>query len=129
MVSPGGPAHVMLTDRQAKHIPGCNMAMFKSALDEIGGFDPIFHRAGDDVDVCWRMQEAGYRLGFSPAAMVWHHRRNSVRAYWRQQRGYGRAEALLERKWPERYNAAGHIRWAGRLYGNGLALPLSRRQR
>ena len=25
--------------------------------------------------------------------------------YWRQQRGYGQAEALLERKWPERYNA------------------------
>ncbi|MFM8357480.1 MAG: glycosyltransferase, partial [Verrucomicrobiota bacterium] len=26
MVSPGGPAHVMLTDRVAEHIPGCNMA-------------------------------------------------------------------------------------------------------
>src|SRR4029077_18487299 len=32
MVSPGGPAHVMLTDRQAEHIPGCNMAFYKSAL-------------------------------------------------------------------------------------------------
>jgi hypothetical protein len=37
MVSPGGPAHVMLTDRQAEHIPGCNMAFFKSVLEEIGG--------------------------------------------------------------------------------------------
>ena len=79
--------------------------------------------------LCWRMQDASYRLGFSPAAVVWHHRRNSVAAYWRQQRGYGKAEALLERKWPERYNAAGHVRWAGRLYGRGVALPLSRRQR
>ncbi|HXJ72340.1 MAG TPA: glycosyltransferase, partial [Candidatus Dormibacteraeota bacterium] len=25
MASPGGPAHVMLTDREAEHIPGCNM--------------------------------------------------------------------------------------------------------
>jgi hypothetical protein len=24
--SPGSPAHVMLTDRDAEHIPGCNMA-------------------------------------------------------------------------------------------------------
>ncbi len=32
MVSPGGPAHVMLTDRQAEHIPGCNMAFYKWAL-------------------------------------------------------------------------------------------------
>ena len=29
MASPGGPAHVMLTDRQAEHIPGCNMAFYK----------------------------------------------------------------------------------------------------
>ena len=54
MASPGGPAHVMLTDRQAEHIPGCNMAFYKWALAQVGGFDPIFHRAGDDVDLCWR---------------------------------------------------------------------------
>src|SRR5205814_1221731 len=35
-----------------------------------------------------------------------------------------KAEALLERKWPEKYNALGHLRWAGRLYGGGLTLPL-----
>jgi O-antigen biosynthesis protein len=29
MVSPGGPAHVMLTDREAEHIPGCNMAFLE----------------------------------------------------------------------------------------------------
>ena len=37
-------------------------------------------------------------------------------AYWRQQRGYGKAEALLERKWPEKYNGAGHLTWSGRIY-------------
>ena len=100
MVSPGGPAHVMLTDRQAEHIPGCNMAFFKNALEEIGGFDPIFHDAGDDVDVCWRLQQAGYKLGFSPAAFVWHYRRSTVRDYLKQQYGYGEAEALLVRKHP-----------------------------
>jgi hypothetical protein len=52
--------------------------------------------------------------------VVWHHRRNSVKAYFRQQIGYGRAEALLERKWPEKYNALGHVSWTGRLYGRGL---------
>ena len=52
--------------------------------------------------------------------MVWHHRRSSIRAYWRQQRGYGRAEALLEKKWPEKYQAPGSIRWGGRAYGRGL---------
>jgi GT2 family glycosyltransferase len=124
--APGGPIHVLLSDQEAEHIPGCNMAFRKQCLQAIGGFDARFRTAGDDVDVCWRLQEQGWTLGFNPAAMVWHHRRNSLRAYWRQQRGYGRAEALLERKWPERYNAVGHLAWCGRLYGLGLfdtALP------
>jgi len=122
--SPGGPVHVLMTDREAEHIPGCNMAFRKSRLEAIGGFDPQFRIAGDDVDVCWRLQQQGWSLGFSPAAMVWHHRRNSVRTYWKQQIGYGRAEAMLERKWPEKYNGPGHVRWAGRIYGEGLTRAL-----
>ncbi|HEU0011072.1 MAG TPA: glycosyltransferase [Verrucomicrobiae bacterium] len=118
--APGGPIHVLLTNQKAEHIPGCNMAFRKVALKMIGGFDPQFHVAGDDVDVCWSLQQEGWSLGFSPAALVWHHRRNSVRAYWKQQRGYGKAEAMLERKWPEKYNAAGHSVWSGRIYSNGL---------
>ncbi len=123
--APGGPVHVLLSDQEAEHIPGCNMAFRASCLQAIGGFDPQFRIAGDDVDVCWRLQQCGWTLGFSPAAMVWHHRRNSVRTYWKQQKNYGKAEALLERKWPEKYNALGHLRWTGRLYGRGLTLPLS----
>jgi len=126
--APGGPVHVLVTDREAEHIPGCNMAFRKSCLEAIGGFDPQFRTAGDDVDVCWRLQERGWTLGFHPAAMVWHHRRNSLRTYWRQQIGYGRAEALLERKWPEKYNGPGHVRWAGRIYGSGLTEALGWRR-
>jgi len=118
--APGGPIHVLLTNRKAEHIPGCNMAFRRRALKSIGGFDPQFHVAGDDVDVCWRLQQEGWSLGFSPAALVWHHRRNSIRAYWKQQSGYGKAEAMLERKWPEKYNVAGHSVWSGRIYANGL---------
>jgi hypothetical protein len=98
------------------------MAFRKSALEEVGGFDPQFRVAGDDVDICWRLQTAGHKLGYCPTALVWHEPRRSVRAYWRQQRGYGRAEALLERKWPEKYSDDGRARWTGRLYGRtGLA--------
>src|SRR3989454_1226849 len=122
--APGGPVHVLLSDREAEHIPGCNMAFRKESLEAIGGFDPQFRAAGDDVDGCWQLQERGWTLGFSPAAMVWHHRRNSLRTYWKQQIGYGRAEAMLERKWPEKYNGPGHVRWAGRIYGSGLTRAL-----
>jgi O-antigen biosynthesis protein len=116
LVSPGGPTHVMLTDQEAEHIPGCNMAFYKWALDDIGGFDPIFRQAGDDVDLCWRLQRQGHRIGFTPAGFVWHYRRSTVKAYLRQQRGYGEAEALLARKHPEHFNALGGGLWRGRIY-------------
>lgn len=106
----------MLTDRQAEHIPGCNMAFYKSVLDQIGGFDPIFRRAGDDVDLCWRLQQADYKIGFSPAAFVWHYRRPAIKAYLKQQHGYGEAEALLVRKHPEYFNSLGGSIWRGRIY-------------
>jgi GT2 family glycosyltransferase len=119
--APGGPTHVLVSDRDAEHIPGCNMAVRKDALERIGGFDPQFRAAGDDVDVCWRLLDAGDRIAFGPGAVVLHHRRRTVSGYLRQQRGYGKAEALLERKHPDKYSAAGHVDWAGRLYGNGAA--------
>lgn len=122
--SPGGPVHVLISDEIAEHVPGCNLSIRRKVLQEIGGFDPVYRNAGDDVDVCWRVQDAGYTIGFHPAAVVWHHRRNSLKAYWKQQVGYGKAEALLEAKWPEKYNGFGHLTWEGRIYGNGITLPL-----
>ncbi len=122
--APGGPIHVLLTDDVAEHIPGCNMAFRRERLEAVGGFDPRFRTAGDDVDLCWRMQERGWTLGFNPAAMVWHRRRDRVGAYLRQQLNYGRAEADLEQKWPEKYNAAGHLTWSGRMYHQGATTAL-----
>jgi GT2 family glycosyltransferase/membrane protein implicated in regulation of membrane protease activity len=125
--APGGPIHVLLSDREAEHIPGCNMAFRKSVLEQVGGFDERFRVAGDDVDVCWRLQKAGHRVGFSPGAVVMHRRRDSTRRYLRQQYGYGKAEAVLERKWPSRYNRVGSSRWSGRIYEGPAAAPSLRR--
>ena len=127
--APGGPVHVLVADDLAEHIPGCNTAVRREALAAIGGFDPRFRIAGDDVDVCWRLQEAGGTIGFSPGAMVWHHRRDTVKGYLRQQRNYGRAEALLEDKWPERYNRLGHLHWHGVIYGDARGRRHGRRSR
>ncbi len=116
--SPGGPAHVLLNDTVAEHIPGCNMAFRRQALAEVGGFDPTYTKAGDDVDICWRLQGRGRHLAFSPPALVWHHHRNSVRAYWRQQVGYGEGESFLEHRHQEKFNERGQTRWQGRIYSH-----------
>src|SRR6266850_5587494 len=127
-VSPGGPTHVLISDEIAEHIAGCNMAFRREVLLQLGGFDPIYRAAGDDVDICWRFQDAGYTIGFSPAAVVWHFRRNTVAAYCAQQRGYGKAEALVYSKHPFRFNLFGQAKWLGRIYGDlYTSLLLSRR--
>jgi O-antigen biosynthesis protein len=116
--SPGGPVHVLTSDDRAEHIPGCNMAFWKIVLSEIGGFDPIYTAAGDDVDMCWKALERHWTIGFHPAAVVWHHRRPGLRRYLRQQREYGRSEALVEARHPERFTPAGTARWRGRIYNS-----------
>jgi GT2 family glycosyltransferase len=120
--APGSPTHVLLDDLTAEHVPGCNMAFRRDALLAVGGFDPVFVKAGDDVDLCWRLQARGWRIGFAPAALVWHHHRSSTAAYLRQQVGYGEAETWLMHRHPSKF-ASGRILWAGHIYS---PLPIIR---
>lgn len=115
--APGGPTHVLFDDRIAEHVPGCNIAIRREALLAIGGFNPIYLRAGDDVDVCWRLQARGWKIGFAPAAHVWHHHRASVRAYWRQQVGYGEGEVWLQPHHPNKF-VGSNIQWHGHVYSS-----------
>jgi GT2 family glycosyltransferase len=117
--SPGAPSHVMLDDEEAEHLPGCNLAVTRDAFRQIGGFDPQFHTAGDDVDFCWRLRDAGFRLGFVPGAFVWHRRRPSILAFLRQQLGYGHAERDLLVKHPTHFSDHGDAKWSGFVYGGG----------
>jgi hypothetical protein len=95
----------------------------------LGGFDVQFRQAGDDVDICWRLIDGGVVIGYAASALVWHHRRSTVRAYLRQQKGYGRSEAMLQFKHPQRFNALGCSRWHGIIYGEGsVGLPLAKPQ-
>ena len=121
-LSPGGPTHVMINDREAEHVPGCNMGYWRWAAMDINGFDTQFRKAGDDVDFIWRLQHRGHSIGFAPAAQVWHYRRNTVKAYLKQQRGYGEAEALLKYKHPDHFNTLGAGLWRGRIYGADIGI-------
>lgn len=125
--SPGQPTHVLESDQVAEHIPGCNMAFRREALESLNGFRPKYRKAGDDVDLCWRLQQAGMCITFAPGAFVWHHRRQTVRTYLCQQAGYGEAEALLWFDHPDRFNLRGEGKWRGTVYGAGLSgIRLSR---
>ena len=115
--APGGPSHVLLTDTVAEHIPGCNMAFYRWAFESVGGFDIEYHKAGDDVDFCWRVQQAGHEIAFSPTAIVWHHRRFTLGAFRKQQEGYGEAESMLRFKHLIFFGPTGTAKWRGQIYG------------
>ncbi len=80
--------------RLAKYFPrGCNTAVTKSALEEIGDFDESFG-AGEDIELVYRVKRAGYMIRYAPEAFVWHKRRDSIRSFLKQifSRGYWRVK-------------------------------------
>ena len=114
--APGNPIHVLTDNELAEHIPGCNMAFRKDKLALIGNFDDRHRAAGDDVDVCWKLLIRDELIAFSAGAAVWHHRRPCLRSFWRQQVGYGYAEAHLAQRYPARFNCFGDLVWSGSIY-------------
>ena len=114
--APGNPTCVLVDNEHAEHIPGCNMAFRKNAFDAVGLFDARHRAAGDDVDLCWRLLVADKKIAYHPSAVVWHHRRATIGGYLRQQKGYGYAEAHLQRRYPGRFNFLGYPVWRGGVY-------------
>jgi Glycosyl transferase family 2 len=100
--APGIPREVRSGDDRLSQLCGCNMAVTRAALSRVGGFDPVFTSAGDDVDLSWRLAEADGLLAYAPGGVVTHERRARLDAYVAQQRGYGRGEGLLWRRYPLR---------------------------
>ncbi|TWI81967.1 glycosyltransferase family 2 protein [Chitinophaga japonensis] len=39
---------------------------------EVGGFDAAFFAHMEEVDLCWRLQRAGYRISYCPQSLVYH---------------------------------------------------------
>jgi len=54
-------------------VSGCVLLARASAFDQVGGFDPAFFLYYEDLDLCWRLWLAGYRVVYEPAAVA-HHR-------------------------------------------------------
>jgi hypothetical protein len=66
-------------------------------LRAIGGFDELL-RTGEDVDMVWRLIDAGYRCRYEPQSTVLHRPRSSLAGLVGQRLAYGRSAAVLERK-------------------------------
>ena len=102
--APGGPSHVMLDDRIAEHVPGLQHGVppRRAACRSTASTRSTFAPATTSISA-GGCRPRGLRIGFAPAALVWHHHRPSVKAYWQQQVGYGEGEAWLDAHHPEKF--------------------------
>ncbi len=54
-------------------VSGAAMLLRREAAEEVGGFDETYFMYVEDVDICWRLRENGYRVVFHPAFRLIHH--------------------------------------------------------
>jgi N-acetylglucosaminyl-diphospho-decaprenol L-rhamnosyltransferase len=53
-------------------VAGTHLVVRRTAWDEVGGFDEGFFMYLEDVDLCWRLGRAGWRVRYEPEARVVH---------------------------------------------------------
>lgn len=52
---------------------GTAMLTSKKILNKVGYFDEIFFMYGEESDLCWRINHAGFKLKFIPQSLVYHY--------------------------------------------------------
>ncbi|MER6333748.1 glycosyltransferase family 2 protein [Streptomyces sp. NPDC001034] len=81
------------------HVPSATIVVHRSAVG--AGFAPGL-RVGEDVDLCMRLHEAGWRLRSVPDVRVGHRHRTDLRGRLTQRAGYGTGAADMALRHPGR---------------------------
>ncbi len=92
----GAPGRVAPRTRIA-YVPAAAAVARVAAITAVGGFDPAL-RAGEDVDLVWRLVESGWRVRYEPSVSVLHTPRRSWLALARQRAVYGASAGALARR-------------------------------
>lgn len=58
--------------RDVDWVSGAAVWLRRSAVDAVGGWDERYFMYVEDVDLCWRLREAGWRVAYEPGAAVEH---------------------------------------------------------
>jgi cellulose synthase/poly-beta-1,6-N-acetylglucosamine synthase-like glycosyltransferase len=112
------PARVRAGTR-VSYVPGAALVVRVDALDAIGGFDERL-RFGEDVDLVWRLDDAGWHCRYDPAVTVWHEPRPTWRSRLRQHAGYGTSAAPLALRHPRALSPLQVNGWTAATWASGL---------
>ncbi|MBN2791921.1 MAG: mycofactocin biosynthesis glycosyltransferase MftF [Desulfuromonadales bacterium] len=83
------------------YLPSCNLLMRKTAFTAAGGFRSEL-QVGEDVDLTWRLRDAGWKIQYLPCGTVYHAHRSRVWPFMRRRFDYGTSEGLLQQLHPAR---------------------------
>jgi len=83
------------------YVPSCNLLVRRDLFVKSGGFKEALS-VGEDVDLCWRLQDEGHPVEFRPAGKVSHRHRNKLRHFCTRRFDYGTSEPLLQKLHPGR---------------------------
>ena len=75
-----------------------NLMLRRDVLEQVGGFEEEA-RSEADVDLCWRVLDAGWTLEYRPDARVAHRDPTRLGAVWRQAWMYGAGKHWLRDRW------------------------------
>ncbi len=91
----------VLPHSTVSYVPSAAIVCRTSAIRGVGGFDETLH-SGEDVDLCWRLVEAGARLRYEPIARVAHDHRTELRDWIARKAFYGGSAAPLSVRHPDK---------------------------
>lgn len=78
------------------YVPSCNFLVRRDCFRELGGFKNDLH-VGEDVDLCWRIQNSGLQVDYRPVGTIFHKHRNRLQAFCRRRFDYGTSEPELQK--------------------------------
>jgi mycofactocin system glycosyltransferase len=85
--------------RRPGFVPAAALVVRREALERVGRFDPGLH-VGEDVDLVWRLAQAGWKVRYEPSVRVTHPHRARSRAWLAQRLTYGSSAGPLARRHP-----------------------------
>jgi len=83
------------------YVPSCNLLVRRNIFKKLNGFDEDLF-VGEDVDFCWRLQDAGYFIEFRPLGKIYHKHRNELKPFSSRRFDYGTSEPMLQQRHPDR---------------------------
>jgi mycofactocin glycosyltransferase len=121
----GGQAARVRARTRVSYVPSAALVARTRAVRDVGGFDDAL-RTGEDVDLVWRLDEAGWRVRYEPSVVVEHESRRSLGAFVAQRRGYGRSAAPLSSRHPGALAPVGVSGWSAAVWtAIALGQPLA----